>query len=419
MNYPVDDGLSLERRLEEITKSISNVIIEPPEIKLKLQPSQLTVKKGPRGINSFCIPNNNGQKIILIGADLYDYMYQYTRVAAAYFLPKERYGPRPSSFWSTASSSLATTLDWLVCPISEIHYPTFQLSPRQEERARTFANLAYRFNLCHEISHILLGHLDESSESLKLLKNGSNQGVYETQKKETDADQLALRLHINSLSSILEFRDGFASSLYFIYLMDLLRGKLSRLSKLVWCETTEISLSHPPNLLRAAMISGMADHVFDGDNEELKRLFSGTGDNLMEQLHPSLSKMNIELWNVADEQSDTVTNSTKEIILEIVNHNKSLIADQRILDNYNVEEIVEINHYPKLIREFHRLLVQSPIGVLTALEFSPRTYSWENEQEKHLLSTVIEIFANELPQELIDYRKLSPEERCKKSFSLS
>ena len=104
------DDLRLDECLDELlTGIVEGVVIEPPEIKAKLRPPLLKVVKGvPHGLNSYCVPNPDGTKIILIGGLLYSFVLHYTRAAAAYFLPSTPDGPRPSPYWPQARSAVAT-----------------------------------------------------------------------------------------------------------------------------------------------------------------------------------------------------------------------------------------------------------------------------------------------------------------------
>src|SRR5437764_11245771 len=97
----------LDDQLEGLAAGITqHLVVDPPEMKLKLLPPNLEVRKGPRGVNSYCIPKPDGTKLILMGADLYQFFHHFTRAAATYFLPSEPGGSRPSLAWSRACSAV-------------------------------------------------------------------------------------------------------------------------------------------------------------------------------------------------------------------------------------------------------------------------------------------------------------------------
>jgi hypothetical protein len=192
MNDPgEDDHLRLDDRLAELSAAIvAHIDIEPPEVKAKLGPSQLTVVKDvAHGLNSLCVPKADGTKIILMGGGLYSFFLHYTRAAAAYFLPSEPGGPRPSPFFPRACSALATTLNWISSPASEPVYPQFDLSPQQANVAHAFAAFAYRFALCHEMAHVVLEHVDVSPAELQKVRDADASVLLVSQRQELEADR--------------------------------------------------------------------------------------------------------------------------------------------------------------------------------------------------------------------------------------
>jgi hypothetical protein len=301
-----------------------------------------------------------------MGGLTYSFFLHYTRAAATHFLASVPNGPKPSPFWPDARSSVATALDWLATPAKDPVFPQFELTPRQAHVAEAFAAFAFRFALCHEMAHVVLDHLDAPEAKLTADNNPGIRVFRATQQQELDADNVALRLQMNSLPDPSQHVTALASSIYFIHITGLLVGRLMLLAPLVDHTEWKIRLTHPPALQRVLNLMGAAQAFGDKD---------GAG---LQSVHGSLADFNGEIYDTANKQQESVANDAARLLAT----SASSAADE-------------------LRTLFHR----SPIGVLRALEPAATNPQLEALKEQ---------FASTLPSEFREFRSLPLAQRAKK-----
>jgi hypothetical protein len=389
MTYPGEDDLRLDDRLDELSASIvARIDIEPPEVKAKLGPSQLKVVKGvAHGLNNYCVPKADGTKIILVGADLYSFFLQYTRAAAAYFLPSEPGGPRPSPFFPRACSALATTLDWISSPTSAPVYPQFDLSPQQEHVAHAFAAFAYRFALCHEMAHIVLEHVDVSPAELQKVRDADVSVLGVSQRQELEADRFGLQLQINSLLDNTQLVTALASAVYFVHITGLIDGRLMLLAHLVDHTKWKIAYTHPPALQRVLNLMGAAQRYGDKD---------GAG---MQSVHGSLAGLDGLIYDAANKQQQDVTNETESLLEKEFTNSTTALA-------------VPSNLGPPVVSALLQLFERSPLGVMRALEPQVIHVSAASDRTEAMPYLLREQFAAALPPEFRRFRGLTRAQRA-------
>jgi hypothetical protein len=275
-----------ERPAELAAEILARVGIDPPSARERMQPPHLTMGKGLPGLNSLSFSSEDGTRRIGIGADLYPYLLRYARAATAYLMPSRVGAARPSSYWAGARASVATTLDWLSTPAGGLKISEFPLAERQVRRAAALADFAYRFNVCHEIVHVGLGHEPRRFGDKSLDKHQM------TEAQEHEADQVGLMLHFNAVgkaSAALE------SAIYFQHAIGLLDARLGLLSDLVDEYHWKIAHTHPPWLARVFVLPRAA--------ESLRR---GSSKNLL-KVHGGLSEVDVKIRQTADaQQAETV-----------------------------------------------------------------------------------------------------------------
>jgi hypothetical protein len=354
--------IRLDEQLEELAGNVVRAIgFDPPELREKLLPPQLRVFKGvPHGLNSYCVPRPDGTKLILVGEALYSFFGDYTRAAAAYFLPSEPGGSRPSEFWPRACSALATRLDWIASPAPEPHRPEFKVSAYQERIAEAFQAYTYRFALCHEMAHVALEHVDGGPTELRRAASGEVAVLQVSQKQELEADRFGLHLQVKSLDRS-QHESALASAVYFIHVTGLLDVRLMLLAHLVDANAWKIAYTHPPAMQRVFNLMGAAEALGTGLGAVLQREAANLG------------RLDAELRECARKQQG-------EVASEVLG-----LAESEVTTGTTAE----------LLRLFER----SPLGVLRGLE--PGADGAAREQ-----------LAAALPVEFQEFRQKTREQRA-------
>jgi hypothetical protein len=356
--------IRLDEQLEELAGNVVRGIgFDPPELRDKLLPPQLRVLKGvPHGLNNYCVPQRDGTKLILVGEGLYSFFGDYTRAAAAYFLPSEPGGGRrPSEFWPGACSALATTLDWIASPAPEPHRAEFPVSAYQERIAEAFQAYTYRFALCHEMAHVALEHVDGSPTELRRAASGEVEVLQASQEQEAEADRFGLHLQVKSLDRS-QHESALASAVYFIHVTGLLDLRLMLLAHLVDANTWNIAYTHPPALQRVLNLMGAAEALGRGQGAVLQREAANLGG------------LDAELRECARKQQDEVATE----VLPLLKNEATAATSTELL----------------------RLFERSPLGVLRGLEPSPGGAASEQ-------------LAAALPMEFQEFRRKTREQRAR------
>jgi hypothetical protein len=281
---------------------IDRVRFGPPELRERLLPPRFRVEIGTDTVFSYCVRTHGGETILLVGARQFSLLLQYTRAAAAYFLPDEPGGARPSGRWPGARSALATTVDWLASPTSTPLFPEPPLTPRQAELAQAFAEGAYRFGLCHEMAHVIRGHLDQGPTDAMQAGSDPLERLRASQAQELEADRYGLMLHIRTLPPWVELEPALASALYFLHALSLLDLRLMLLSRLVDAEAWKIEHTHPQSLLREASLMAAAEGLARNAEAGLRAV------------HGDLSALDGEVGSTALEQQEEVLAATSAIL---------------------------------------------------------------------------------------------------------
>jgi hypothetical protein len=385
------DELALDDQLEQLAAGITQrVRLDPPELKAKLLPPQLQVIKGPPGINSYCIPNSDGTRIIMIGADVYKFFHHFTRAAAAYFLQSEPGGPRPSPLWPKAREAVANTLNWISSPAKKPRYEEFELSPRQAHVAAAFAAYTFRFALCHEMAHVVLGHVESENLTQRRVNGEDVEFLRASQQQEFEADQMGLTIQIRSLPVITDLVTALVSPAYFVHITALLDARLMLLAHLVDPYHWKIARTHPPYLARLFPLAGEAARLYPG------------GDKGLMEVHSSLQPIQGEIFDAANKRQDAVVEAATKLLTDE-------LARYGGRQKGKLEEPVT----PKVREELLQLFEQSPCGVMRVLELD----SWseddadQKQKDHELRSFVINRLVSVLPPEFQRFHGLSRAQR--------
>ncbi len=367
MSHAQSFDVKLDELLPNITRNIASVFpFSDPTKRALLEPPQLSVVKGTPGVNSFCVRQDNGSKLILMGSGMYPFFHQYTRAAASYFLAKQDGGPRPSELWPAARSAMASTLEWLCVRSPTPSFREFEVTPKQRHVGKAFGDFAYRFTLCHEMAHILCGHVDSASSAVHSVQHGNTDhtALLASHQQEHAADALALELQVKSLLDPSQVETAMASAVYFVHVTGLLDGRLALLATLVDHDHWNISRTHPPALARTFVLMQAAERMVKHGGEELRKT------------HEALAGLDAEIYHAANVQQEETAAAVGKLLAANASDDPSA--------------------------ELSRAFAVSPLGVLRALEGPVSA-----EQQRF-----IETFVATLPPEFQHFRTQTPVERA-------
>ena len=199
-------------------------------------------------------------------------------------------------------AAVATTLDWMSSPAPVPMYPDFGLTPHQEQVATAFADYAYRFALCHEMAHVALGHVEEGPLDHRLIDGENYEVLQLSQQRELEADRFGLDLQFRSLPDSTQTVIGLSSAIYFFHIAGLRNARLMLLSTLVDEYSWKIAHTHPPELLRLAILMDTAEGLQNGSGDGLK------------QVHQSLAGLDMRLKDAANRQQARVIVAVRKLI---------------------------------------------------------------------------------------------------------
>jgi IrrE N-terminal-like domain len=387
------DEKPLDECLSELAAGIFTRI-EPGDLRQSLSPPSLLVSKDrSHGLNSYCVGFTHGTKRIVIGGGVYPFFQLYVQAAAAYFLPHEEGGLRPSASWEVAKSALATALDWTCVPLSPPVGHSFPLGAKQTQAARAFGAFTYRFVLCHEMAHVALEHVGiEPSEP-------SPAGQ---QEREQQADRLALDLQIKTVPRH-QLVTALASSIYFVHVTGLLNARLMLLGPLVDHNCWTIEYSHPPTLLRIVNLMRQANALV------------ADGGAALQKVHDSLTPIDSEVIEKAIQQQNEVIDLTLSFVGSEVVRYEELLGSDVLADGAQTKKCEALGApSDEKAKQIMALLEKSPTGVLVALESRVSQDSGNSGKgQEHCEFLVKEQLASVLPTELQDFRRQTRQERAK------
>lgn len=356
--------------------------LEPPEANAMLQPVNLHVTTGlAHGINSQATRLGAERHAILMGGDLSMLCEQYARAAATYFLAGSAGDSTPSSNWPAARASLARTLDSLASPAASACFDSFEVTQRQESNAHECAAYAYRFAACHEIAHVVLGHLNQSTE-----RESQASGIpanLVSQRRESAADSLGLRLVGASLPNRGALNSALPGAIYFFHATALLDLRLMLMAPVLDFTAWNIAHTHPPRLARVATLAGPADALFPGAGQRLRAI------------HTALERMDAEIAQATLELLDDVEREARELM-----ESEAAIA---------VQQPGTPTASPANERAMSQLIERSPMGVFRALESQGASAS----ERERAIGRIQEQYALLLPPELRQFRGASRQERAR------
>jgi hypothetical protein len=373
------EKLSGDADLARLAKSIvSSVGISPREVRSSILYPQLKVTTGRAArVNVDVRRNKDGTAAIVFSSAMYHFLRQYTRAIATFAaLP----GGELSEQWPAARSAMSSTVDWACAPASTSRFPDFAITPRQERRAQALLDPTLRFVLCHEMAHVMAGHLEEQEGWIEEV---TIENLQAKQKMERIADQLGLTMLARSLSGSMPVADQLAGPLCFLESTSLLRLGLMLMADPDMPpapgqrEGPELR-THPPYLERILRLMGIA-----------KEMYGDTAVSIMDEMHGNLSDLNGELIEQVQRQQDEVASEVAQIV------NWEVQARYEACSPRNLRQPLALE--PGVIDHLKRLLDRSPTGMLTTLRSLVRETSRRDTiSHRELRHTIIRAISQEV-----------------------
>jgi hypothetical protein len=370
----------------------------------RLRPPTLRVVVGVRHqdrVNAFLVQADTGEQIV-IGAGLCPFLHLYTRAAATYFLPTTPNGSRPSEFWPAARSAVATCLEWLASPSSAPRVPEFRVTPRQARVAEILGSYAFRFAICHEMAHVVDRQDQPIATSTYPESDGHSVALLQwSRDQELAADKVGLRLQMSSLADPSQVVNGLASATYSVHATGLLDSRLMLVANLVDFTRWQAKLTHPPALLRCAMLFRSAGQMLGGE--------AGAG---MSSLHDQLAGLDMEILGEAGGRQDQVAATTLQILDteagvrlgSLLETDRSLQAVQSRLVLRGTDPPPSIT--PRILEHF----VRSPLGLLRTLDAASARRQHATRRDL-VLTALAKRLVVELPFEFRHFLSLSKQNR--------
>jgi hypothetical protein len=248
----------LDKKLDELVTPILQAIHTDqadPEFDQMLRTLRLLRGPDTRDINAQILRTRDGSVLLHVGRGLYDFLQFYCRCISTKFLPDRPGGSRPSPAWSEALPALASSLEWLALPMGEVRFADLPLSSTQDNTATTFANMTYRAAICHEIAHVVLGHLDAIAKEGEQTTIDEDTKLRNSHERETDADLFGMRLHLDSLPHPAMMVTAAATLIYNMHGTNLLRLRLMALAEIIDTYRWTRRIRHPDPLLRFGFLA--------------------------------------------------------------------------------------------------------------------------------------------------------------------
>lgn len=382
-----------EPRLSELAGGITHLLERNSDFDTtRLRPPALRVTLSSRHlwrVNAFFVSSGTSGEIV-VGRGLCVFLHQYARAAATYFLPTRQGGPRPSELWPAARDAVATTVEWLSAPSSDPRFVDFPITPHQADVARIFALYTLRFTLCHEMAHALAGHRPPPP--------GSRASGHQ---QELDADRLGLRIQMAALPNPTQAVNGLAGAAYSTHATELLRLRLMLVAGLIDHTRWQTLVTHPPLLLRSAMLMRVADGIVRG------------GGRGLASLHDQLAGFNGEIIGQAGEEGDRVAASTRRLLEEqAARLAVSAGAGETVAPNLAATLRLRPTDPPpsvatRLLATFDR----SPLGVLRGLDPQSARRAGPGPRREAVRELLADRVIMELPPEFGRFLRLSPADR--------
>ena len=319
----------------------------------------------------------------------------YARAAATYFLPVTPGGKRPSALWPAARQVLASELEWLAAPAPASKEPAVEASPYQAQCSRAITAYTYRFLLCHEMSHIILGHVDSGTMQQGILPGEDLEVLRVSQEQELAADGMGLKLQASSLPYATQLEPALAGAVYFIHVTGLLDARLMMLAPMVDERAWRIKYTHPPAIGRVFNLMSAAEGIRKGLGPGLQRL------------HGDLCTFDGELLEAANRQQDKTASSVRKLVNKVVAVCRTSYRPENTVRDGSLHSQPSPAFADAKVRLLKHLN-RSPIGVLKALEPEEST----NANARAVRELVVAQFASALPEEFQCFRRQSPVERA-------
>ncbi|MFC9835148.1 hypothetical protein ACFVKB_15135 [Rhodococcus sp. NPDC127530] len=192
---------------------------------------------------------------------------------------------------------------------------------------------------------------------------------------------MALTLQVRSIPTRSETVKGLAGAVYAFAAEALRNSRLMLLAELVDERQWEIELTHPPTIQREVGLLGAANS-----------LCGQAAMTDMHRLRNDLRELNDQVLADALHQQQMVVKKARQLL-------RIEMDTLRLRGN---------DPLPAVLPDLLRLFVQSPVGVMKALEHPPNNAS----DDTSAIASLIDRLVAELPAEFQDFHNQSPKERA-------
>jgi hypothetical protein len=335
------DGVPQEEALREILEVVGRLgdpAVDPAEL------AQMRFLSIPEvSMNAYALRQTDGATAVIFSQGLLVLMLSFVRAMAALFVPPQFWGEGAQEVEPDAIAvEVARQLSWASSRARRPDGVVLHVPSGTQNIAFHLAGFAERFVLCHELAHVVAGHL-ESPENAPPMASATSPRLQVVSsaswQQEFDADEVGLRALLE-LSSESGASRGmlYAGAELFLHVL----GLLEQFAGL------PVSTTHPPAAQRRARLRAQAE---SGLVPAAEFGFAFALDEAVERIRaPVLARSEHRL----DEHG--------------VRRGDALKARVRtLLDRYSTTKPAKHPDYVGFDREVRRLLIESPAATLDGL----------------------------------------------------
>lgn len=162
---PVSFGAPEDDPMARVIKAITDNVLahlvsqsRDPELTEKLRPGRVVVRTMPPAPAQAVTVAVGPLHLVLFNRGLGLFLYRLARAFAGNYIVRGPQDP-PAPPEDETAGRIATLLDWLASPAQAPLMENWEVGPREVRTAENFTTAAEQFVMCHEIAHIMHGHV--------------------------------------------------------------------------------------------------------------------------------------------------------------------------------------------------------------------------------------------------------------------
>jgi hypothetical protein len=170
---PVSFGAPEDDPMAGVIKAITDNVLahvasasRDPELSEKLRPDLVVVRTMPPAPAQAVTVAVGPLHLVMFNRGLGLFLYRLARAFAGNYIVRGPQDP-PAPPEEEAVGRIATLLDWMASPARAPLIDDWEVGPREVRTAENFTTAAEQFVMCHEIAHIMHGHV-ASGDSAEL-----------------------------------------------------------------------------------------------------------------------------------------------------------------------------------------------------------------------------------------------------------